>query len=113
MSFSRLPADRRLWHGRRADAAAEEGWGEDKILTSLMGVAYASGLSRNSSWAHPEAVVPVMKVSWRRRRSATDSTLAVAIADTPHQHFAATDRPRPASTQPHSSAAATAKLCRI
>ncbi|KAH8675919.1 glycoside hydrolase family 3 protein [Xylariales sp. PMI_506] len=39
----------------------QEGWGEDKVLTSLMGVAYSSGLSKNGSWADPEAVVPVMK----------------------------------------------------
>lgn len=39
----------------------QEAWGEDKILTSHMGVAYASGLSKNSSWADPDAVVPVMK----------------------------------------------------
>lgn len=39
----------------------QEGWGEDKVLTSQMGVAYASGLSKNGSWAEPDAVVPVMK----------------------------------------------------
>jgi len=40
-----------------------EAWGEDKILTSQMGVAYASGLSKNGSWSEPDAVVPVLKVS--------------------------------------------------
>lgn len=39
----------------------QEAWGEDKILTSHMGVAYSSGLSKNSSWSDPDAVVPVMK----------------------------------------------------
>ncbi|KAK4497026.1 hypothetical protein PRZ48_011475 [Zasmidium cellare] len=39
----------------------QEDWGEDHILTSHMGVAYASGLSKNSSWGEPDAVVPVMK----------------------------------------------------
>ncbi|KAJ7866042.1 glycoside hydrolase family 3 protein [Mycena olivaceomarginata] len=39
----------------------QEAWGEDFVLTSLMGVAYASGLSKNSSWADPDAVVPVLK----------------------------------------------------
>lgn len=32
------------------------------MLTSHMGVAYASGLSKNGSWADEDAVVPVMKV---------------------------------------------------
>lgn len=41
--------------------AAAEDWGEDHILTSHLGVAYASGLSKNSSWGEPDAVVPVMK----------------------------------------------------
>lgn len=40
---------------------AQEGFGEDHILTSHMGVAYASGLSKNGSWSEPDAVVPVMK----------------------------------------------------
>ncbi|KAK5114361.1 hypothetical protein LTR62_002613 [Meristemomyces frigidus] len=39
----------------------QEDWGEDHIFTSHMGVAYASGLSKNSSWDRPDAVVPVMK----------------------------------------------------
>ncbi|KAI0481274.1 family 3 glycoside hydrolase [Xylariaceae sp. FL0804] len=39
----------------------QEAWGEDKVLTSRMGVAYASGLSKNSSWSEPDAVVPVVK----------------------------------------------------
>ena len=39
-----------------------EDWGEDHILTSHMGVAFASGLSKNSSWSASDAVVPVMKV---------------------------------------------------
>lgn len=38
-----------------------EDWGEDFILTSHMGVAYASGLSKNKSWSRPDAVAPVMK----------------------------------------------------
>ncbi|KAK0640026.1 Periplasmic beta-glucosidase [Lasiodiplodia hormozganensis] len=40
---------------------AQEAWGEDKVLTSHMGVAYASGLSKNGSWSDPDAVAPVMK----------------------------------------------------
>ncbi|KAI1326632.1 glycoside hydrolase family 3 protein [Xylariaceae sp. FL0255] len=36
----------------------QEAWGEDKVLTSQMGVAYASGLSKNGSWSDPDAVVP-------------------------------------------------------
>ncbi|KAJ7466808.1 glycoside hydrolase family 3 protein [Mycena galericulata] len=39
----------------------QEAWGEDFVHTALMGVAYASGLSKNSSWADPDAVVPVLK----------------------------------------------------
>ncbi|SMY19547.1 unnamed protein product [Zymoseptoria tritici ST99CH_1A5] len=39
----------------------QEDWGEDHILTSHMGVAYASGLSKNGSWGDSDAVVPVMK----------------------------------------------------
>ncbi|KAK8209839.1 glycoside hydrolase family 3 protein [Phyllosticta capitalensis] len=39
----------------------QEAWGEDKVLTSHMGVAFASGLSKNGSWADPDAVVPVVK----------------------------------------------------
>jgi beta-glucosidase-like glycosyl hydrolase len=39
----------------------QEDWGEDHILTSHMGVAYASGLSKDSSWNRPDAVVPVVK----------------------------------------------------
>ncbi|KAJ7618463.1 glycoside hydrolase family 3 protein [Roridomyces roridus] len=39
----------------------QEAWGEDFVLTSHMGVAYASGLSKNGSWAEPDAVVPVVK----------------------------------------------------
>ncbi|KAI0142286.1 glycoside hydrolase family 3 protein [Hypoxylon sp. NC0597] len=39
----------------------QEAWGEDKVLTSHMGVAYSSGLSKNSSWSEPDAVVPVLK----------------------------------------------------
>lgn len=39
----------------------QEAWGEDKLLTSHMGVAYSSGLSKNGSWSEPDAVVPVMK----------------------------------------------------
>ncbi|KAJ7487969.1 glycoside hydrolase family 3 protein [Mycena latifolia] len=39
----------------------QEAWGEDFVHTALMGVAYASGLSKNGSWADPDAVVPVLK----------------------------------------------------
>ncbi|KAJ3778545.1 glycoside hydrolase family 3 protein [Lentinula raphanica] len=39
----------------------QEAWGEDFLLTSHMGVAYASGLSKNGSWSDTDAVVPVMK----------------------------------------------------
>ncbi|KAI3337565.1 glycoside hydrolase family 3 protein [Xylariaceae sp. AK1471] len=39
----------------------QEAWGEDKILTSHMGVAYSSGLSKNGSLSDPDAVVPVLK----------------------------------------------------
>jgi beta-glucosidase-like glycosyl hydrolase len=38
-----------------------EAWAEDTLLTSQMGVAMASGLSKNGSWSDPDAVVPVMK----------------------------------------------------
>ncbi|KAF9467108.1 family 3 glycoside hydrolase [Collybia nuda] len=40
---------------------AQEDYGEDFVLTSHIGVAYASGLSKNGSWSEPDAVVPVMK----------------------------------------------------
>ncbi|KAJ6579657.1 glycoside hydrolase family 3 protein [Mycena vulgaris] len=39
----------------------QEAWGEDFVLTSHMGVAYSSGLSKNGSWSDPDAVVPVVK----------------------------------------------------
>ncbi|KAK5991890.1 putative beta-glucosidase I-like protein [Cladobotryum mycophilum] len=39
----------------------QETFGEDKILTSHIGVAYSSGLSKNSSWSEPDAVYPIMK----------------------------------------------------
>ncbi|ETS87430.1 hypothetical protein PFICI_01258 [Pestalotiopsis fici W106-1] len=39
----------------------QEAWGEDKILTSKMGVAYSAGLSKNNSLGEPDAVVPIMK----------------------------------------------------
>ncbi|KAI0148399.1 glycoside hydrolase family 3 protein [Xylariaceae sp. FL1272] len=39
----------------------QEAWGEDKILTSRMGTAFSSGLSKNSFWSEPDAVVPVVK----------------------------------------------------
>lgn len=39
-----------------------EGFGEDKVLTSHIGVAYSSGLSKNKSWSDPDAVYPIMKV---------------------------------------------------
>lgn len=39
----------------------QENWGEDKILTSHMGIAFASGMSHNGSWAEHDAVVPVVK----------------------------------------------------
>ncbi|KXT08453.1 hypothetical protein AC579_5618 [Pseudocercospora musae] len=39
----------------------QEDWGEDYILTSHLGVAYAAGLSKNGSWNEKDAVVPVMK----------------------------------------------------
>jgi beta-glucosidase-like glycosyl hydrolase len=39
----------------------QEGWGEDMMLTSQMGVAMASGMSKNGSWADHDAIVPVVK----------------------------------------------------
>ncbi|KAJ6007301.1 beta-glucosidase [Penicillium herquei] len=39
----------------------QEDWGEDMVLTSNMGVAFASGLSKNSTWSDSDAVIPVMK----------------------------------------------------
>jgi beta-glucosidase-like glycosyl hydrolase len=39
----------------------QEAWGEDMLLTSYMGVAMSSGMSKNGSWSDPDAVVPVMK----------------------------------------------------
>jgi hypothetical protein len=39
----------------------QENWGEDKILTAHMGVAFSSGLSKNGTWADDNAVVPVVK----------------------------------------------------
>ncbi|KAI1646557.1 glycoside hydrolase family 3 protein [Daldinia loculata] len=39
----------------------QEAWGEDKVLTSHMGVAFSRGLSKNGSWSEPDAVVPVVK----------------------------------------------------
>ncbi|KAL7920756.1 glycoside hydrolase family 3 protein [Trichoderma austrokoningii] len=39
----------------------QENFGEDKILTSQIGVAYSSGLSKNKSYSDPDAVFPIMK----------------------------------------------------
>ncbi|PMD28971.1 glycoside hydrolase family 3 protein, partial [Hyaloscypha variabilis F] len=39
----------------------QEAWGEDVLLTSQMGVAMASGLSKNGDWGSWDAVVPVVK----------------------------------------------------
>ncbi|KAF9259836.1 glycoside hydrolase family 3 protein [Marasmius fiardii PR-910] len=39
----------------------QEAWGEDHVLTSHLGVAYSSGLSKNGSWSDPDAVFPIMK----------------------------------------------------
>lgn len=39
----------------------QEGWGEDTILTSHMGVAMTSGLSKNGSISDPDAVISVVK----------------------------------------------------
>ena len=39
-----------------------EAFGEDMVLTSHIGVAYSSGLSKNKTWSDPDAVFPVMKV---------------------------------------------------
>ena len=44
----------------------QEDFGEDKILTSHIGAAYSSGLSKNKSWSDPDAVFPIMKVSVSR-----------------------------------------------
>jgi hypothetical protein len=49
----------------KADARVEA-WGEDMVLTAHMGVAYASGLSKNSTWSDADAVVPVMKVFFQK-----------------------------------------------
>ncbi|KAF8592307.1 glycoside hydrolase family 3 protein [Ramaria rubella] len=45
----------------------QEGLGEDVYLTSIMGVAYASGLSKNSTWSRSDAVIPVMKAGFPTR----------------------------------------------
>jgi len=39
----------------------QEAWGEDVVLTSRMGVAIASGLSKDGDWGSWDAVVPVVK----------------------------------------------------
>ena len=39
----------------------QEGWGEDKVLTTHMGVAFSRGLSKDGALADADAVVPVMK----------------------------------------------------
>jgi beta-glucosidase-like glycosyl hydrolase len=39
----------------------QEAWGEDVLLTSQMGVAMASGLSKNGDWGSWDAVVPIVK----------------------------------------------------
>ncbi|CAK7212346.1 hypothetical protein SCUCBS95973_001432 [Sporothrix curviconia] len=39
----------------------QEGWGEDKVLTTHMGVAFARGLSKDGALADADAVAPVMK----------------------------------------------------
>lgn len=39
----------------------QEAWGEDPLLTSHMGVAMTSGLSKNGSWSDFDAVAPVVK----------------------------------------------------
>lgn len=55
-----------------------------------MGVAYAQGLSKNSSWSDPDAVIPVMKVN-----SHTHSLCSVLIVSFYClQHFAAHGSPQ-------------------
>ena len=44
----------------------QEGWGEDVLLTSQMGVAMASGLSKDGQWGSWDAVVPVVKRTFFR-----------------------------------------------
>ena len=39
----------------------QEAWGEDMLLTSQMGVAMASGMSKNGSLSDPDAVTSVVK----------------------------------------------------
>lgn len=39
----------------------QEGWGEDKVVTTHMGVAYSRGLSKDGAFSDADAVVPVMK----------------------------------------------------
>ncbi|KAF2764296.1 glycoside hydrolase [Teratosphaeria nubilosa] len=50
-----------LVHRDQRWGRCQEDWGEDHTLTSHMGVAYASGLSHNSTRDANDAVVPVMK----------------------------------------------------
>lgn len=53
MVFSTFPSS--------VDSPFAEDWGEDHILTSHMGVAYASGMSKNGALGESDAVAPVMK----------------------------------------------------
>jgi beta-glucosidase-like glycosyl hydrolase len=61
------------------------------VLTAHMGVAFSSGLSKNSSWAEPDAVIPVMKVCATRCNVPTRDCKLIFLVI---QHFAAHGSPQ-------------------
>lgn len=74
-----------------------EAWGEDKVLTSKMGVAYSAGLSKNNSLAEPDAVVPIMKVCGQAVHLYQNKAYVPFISTLQHM-----DRPNRAITRHHS-----------
>jgi hypothetical protein len=50
------------WHYSDSYRPFTEAWGEDYVLTTHMGVAFSSGMSKDGQWHEPDAVVPVVKV---------------------------------------------------
>lgn len=85
-----------------------EAWGEDKVLTSKMGVAYSAGLSKNNSLAEPDAVVPIMKVCNQAVQLYQNKTHVPFISTLQH-----TDRLNRDITRHHSWGMATGRFSKI
>ena len=52
------------------------------MLTSMIGVAYTRGLSKDGNWSSPDAVIPVMKVGHRSAPMTRSSNGTLAFRGT-------------------------------